>query len=88
MRHLYTVVLFLCWQLLTYAINGALELFDVSDDVYCLGNTSGVIATELASLAVAKHRRKVKSADYVNDYKSLTDEDNITCSTCTHLTLD
>ena len=61
-------MLFLCSQLLTYAINGALELFDVSDDVYCLGNTSRVIATELASLAVAKHRRKVKPADYVNDY--------------------
>ena len=34
----------------------------MSDDVYCLGDTSRLVATELASLTVAKQRRKVMSA--------------------------
>ena len=46
-------------QLLVCSLNSILENLQVSEDVYGLGQTSRIVATELANLGWAKHRRKV-----------------------------
>jgi len=47
------------WQLLACALDSVFEVLDCADDVFALGSTSNIVATELASLSWAKTRRKV-----------------------------
>jgi len=46
-------------QLLACALDSVFEVLDCADDVFALGSTSSIVATELASLSWAKTRRKV-----------------------------
>ena len=46
-------------QGLASSLNSSLEQLGFSEDVYALGATSGLVATELAGLPWAKARRKV-----------------------------
>jgi len=46
-------------QLLACALDSVFEVLDCADDVFALGSTSNIVATELAALSWAKTRRKV-----------------------------
>ena len=45
--------------MLVCSLNSWLEQLGVTEDIYCLGRTSKMVASELASLSWAKTRRKV-----------------------------
>jgi len=44
---------------LACALDSVFQVLDCADDVFALGSSSNIVATELASLAWAKTRRKV-----------------------------
>jgi len=46
-------------QLLACALDSVFEVLDCADDVFAIGSTSNIVATELASLSWSKTRRKV-----------------------------
>ncbi|ELU00077.1 hypothetical protein CAPTEDRAFT_126088 [Capitella teleta] len=46
------------FKLLVCSLNSMLEVLKISEDVYCLGQTSRMVANELAGLSWARSRRK------------------------------
>jgi hypothetical protein len=48
-------------KLLVCSLNSLLEVLNCSEDIYALGTTSNIVASELASLSWSKQRRKTAS---------------------------